>query len=145
MIPEFDVNGLLPPGIHAATWDEFGQKFGDSSFRQKLLTGLRKGLDSLRIVGCKTVYIDGSFVTKKEQPNDYDVCWDVSGVDPIKLDPVLLDFNYQRTAQKVKYYGDFFPAQTIELSIGKTFLDFFQIDKDTGDPKGIIKINLGSL
>jgi hypothetical protein len=57
------------------------------------------------------VYIDGSFVTSGETPNDFDACWDIHGVDAARLDPVLLVFENQRAAQKIKYQGEFFSAQ----------------------------------
>ena len=47
-------------------------------------------IDSLRRAGCRTVYIDGSFATSKEIPNDFDVCWDEEDVAPELPDPVLL-------------------------------------------------------
>lgn len=92
--------------------------------------------------GCTTIYLDGSFITMKRRPGDFDACWDTSGVDLHLLDPVLLDFSNARAAQKSRYGGDFFPAQATELSAGLTFLEFFQIDKDSGDAKGIIAIDL---
>jgi len=58
------------------------------------------------------------------------------------LDPILLDFSNGRAAQKAKYLGELFPAETPEGSTGRTFLEFFQIDKQTGRPKGIVGINL---
>jgi hypothetical protein len=51
----------------------------------------------------------------------------------------------QRAAQKAKYRGEFFPANMTEGGSGGTFLSFFQIDRDTGDAKGIVRIDLGSL
>jgi hypothetical protein len=90
-------------------------------------------------------YIDGSFVTAKEFPADFDGCWDLAGVDASKLDPVLLDFDNGRAAQKARYMGELFPAQLPNGISGRTFLEFFQIDKQSGSPKGIIVIDLGSL
>ena len=102
-------------------------------------------LDTLRTAGCRQVYIDGSFVTEKEFPNDYDACWDVTNVRPELLDPLLLKFDNGRVAQKTKYLGDLFPAQTQESETGRTFLEFFQVDKETGNPKGILVLDLRSL
>ena len=47
--------------------------------------------------------------------------------------------------QKAKYMGELFPASTIAATGGLSFLEFFQTDKDTGRPKGIIAIDLGGL
>src|SRR5712691_12190048 len=140
MIPAFQADGALPPGLHDATWEEFFRRFGTNEHRRSLLTGLKAALDALRAAGCQTVYIDGSFVTAKEVPNDFDGCWDIDGVDPALLDPILLTFDYGRAAQKAKYLGEFFPGQLSEGGSGTTFLEFFQIDKESGNPKGIIAV-----
>ena len=144
MIPIFDSNGCLPAGIHWTTWDEFKIRFGVTAHRRRLLDGLEEGLKSFKAAGCSTVYIDGSFVIDKEIPGDFDVCWDITGVDPTLLDPVLLNFDNQRAAQKAKYYGEFFLAHRGAESTPpyRTFLEFFQIDENTGNPKGIVAIDL---
>ena len=64
------------------------------------MVGLRAALEDLKNAGCRTAYVDGSFVTIKAIPNDYDACWDEDGVDPVLLDPVLLTFGAGRAAQK---------------------------------------------
>ena len=102
-------------------------------------------MDNLKSAGCQTVYIDGSFVTGKEVPNDFDACWEEAGVDPTVLDPVLLTFDPGRLTQKAKYLGELFPASAIADGDGFSFLEFFQTDKETGRPKGIIAIELGDL
>lgn len=86
--------------------------------------------------------MDGSFVTNKPKPGDYDGCWDVEGVDPDRLDPVLLVFDNRWAAQKAKYGGEMFPAQLHEGATGRTFLEFFQVDKATGRAKGIVQLDL---
>lgn len=133
---------MLPQGIHRGNWDEFSQRFGDTSHRRKLLKGLKTAARALKSAGCKRIFINGSFVTSKEYPNDFDALWDMDGVDPGKLDPVFLNFSERRAAQKQKYFGEFFPTQMVEGGTGRLFWDFFQIDKEAGKPKGIIEINL---
>ena len=109
------------------------------------MTGLRAAQANLKYAGCRTVYINGSFVTSKDLPNDYDACWEEAGVDPATLDSVLLTFDPGRTTQKAKYMGELFPASITADTGGLSFLEFFQTDKDTGRPKGIIAIDLGGL
>lgn len=142
MIPPFNEAGNLPPGVHEATWDEVVTQFGTTPQRRALLAGLRVALQALQVAGCRTVYIDGSFVTTKLVPNDFDACWDIEGVDPDLLDPVLLIFDEGRAAQKAKYLGELFPAQLGESGSGGSFLEFFQVDKETGNPKGIVALDL---
>jgi hypothetical protein len=143
VVPNFQPDGNLPPGIHWAEWAELEVRFGQTPHRRHLLNGCRRGLEQLRCAGCMAAYLDGSFVTTKDQPGDFDACWDVVDVDPDKIDPVFLDFDDGRAAQKARFGGEFFPAQLPEGDSGKTFLEFFQIDKNTGDPKGIVGLDLG--
>lgn len=55
---------------------------------------------------------------------------------------MFFDFDYERAAQKARFGAEFFPAQVPEGITGKTFLEFFQVDRDTGEPKGIIELLL---
>jgi hypothetical protein len=104
---------------------------------------LGAAIEALRRAGCRTVYIDGSFVTAKASPGDFDACWDMEGVHPARLDPVLLTFDAGRRTQKATYGGELFPAQVTADEAGTVFLDFFQVDKRTGRSKGIIRLSLG--
>lgn len=141
----FENNGNLTPGLHEATWGEFQRCFGTTTRRQELLVGLKAALDVLMFAGCKRIYVGGSFATKKLEPGDTDVCWDPEGVDLdllFQAEPLFWDFTNKRRAQKDKYLGEFFLSSMMETDSGKVFLDFFQQDKDTGEPKGIVVINL---
>lgn len=143
-IPPFTASGTLPPGIHVATWTEVAARYGWTPRRRWLLEGLRTALVMLRYAGCQTVYVNGSFVTAKEVPEDFDVCWNAIGVDPERVDPVLLTFGKRRATQRAKYGGEFFPAH-FRATSEATFLEFFQIDRRSGDPKGIVSITLASV
>ena len=145
MIPEFQPDGNLPPGIHWATWNEFILAFGTTPWRRRLLAGLYAGLSLLKSAGCRTAYIDGSFVTSKADPGDYDACWETAGVTGALLDPVLLIFDQGRALQKAKFLGEFFPASSMANPAGDIFLDFFQVDKHSGAPKGIVAIDVGGI
>lgn len=142
MLPTFTAHGLLPEGVHPATLEEVRERFGGNERREQLLTGLIEALRLLRAAGCRRVYINGSFVTAKELPNDIDACWDTEGVDADALDPVFFEFEDGRAAQKARFGAEFFPAQVPEGITGRVFLDFFQVDKQTGEPKGIVEIEL---
>lgn len=144
MIPDFSDGGVLPSGIHLATWDEFNVRFGFNQHRKNLIGGLKTALDSLKSAGCTTVYIDGSFVTDKEIPKDFDGCWDPTNVDPSLLDPVLLDFKLGRINQKTKFGGELFVSSARNGNPGPVMLDFFQYDRN-GNRKGIVAIDLRRL
>ena len=98
-------------------------------------------MTDLKAAGCRRAWIDGSFVTETEVPNDFDACWDINGVAVPLLDPVILDVSPPRLAQRVKYGGDILPNVSVGAT-GQLFVEFFQVDKDTGNPKGIIEIDL---
>ncbi len=40
------------------------------------MTGLGAAMENLKTAGCRTVYLDGSFVTSKDIPDDYNACWE---------------------------------------------------------------------
>ncbi len=139
----FNNRGILFPGIHIISWENFIEEYSFSSRRIYLFTGMKKALLHFKQAGCSRVYIDGSFVSKKTEPGDYDACWDSTGVDFTLLDPIFhRDLRFGTLPQKIKYLGEFFPAGCVESASGITFLDFFQTDKSTGNRKGIIQIGL---
>lgn len=132
----------LPPGVHLVAWAVVAPCFAGNSHRRRLLSGLEQALRIFAGAGCRTVLLNGSFVSVKVLPQDYDAAWEPVAVDPTLLDPVLLDFRNKRAAMKLKYGGEFFPA-TAMATAGVLYRDFFQRDKN-GVPKGIIQIDLGS-
>jgi hypothetical protein len=145
MIPDFNSDGNLPPGVHFATWDEVANRFGTNTRRKRLLKKLSAALKLLRAAGCRRVYLNGSFVTSKRKPNDYDVAWDSKGVNVRKLlasEPAFGDFDYRRAKQIKRFGGEFFPAGAAADLGGNTFLEFFQIDKKSGLSKGIVGLDL---
>jgi hypothetical protein len=142
-ILSFDpVTGLLPHGEHVAAWNEICERFGWNTWRRGLLDGLAEGLAALAEAGCRKVWLNGSFVTTKEEPGDFDCVWSPIGVDRQRLAalaPELLDLSDHRTAQKRRFGGEFFP-NVIEGDSGKSFDRFFQTDRD-GTSKGIVVID----
>ncbi len=80
--------------------------------------------------------------TTKAHPGDVDVCWAVAGVKPDQLKPVFWDFSRSQAAQKARFLGECFPSSLPECLIGKTFLDFFPTENETGTAKGILTLNL---
>jgi hypothetical protein len=145
MIPSFNDSGRLPPGIHEADWSELRERFGNSPRRAQMLEGFLEAVSLLRSAGCRSVYLDGSFVTAKEKPGDFDACWDPRGVALDEIDPVLLDFSEGRRAQKERFRGEFFPADAAAEPGGTLFLEFFQNEPDEIERKGIVKIDLEDL
>ena len=124
MIPAFDWRGVLPPGVHFATWNEIVNRYATNDHRRFLIDGLIAALRSLRDAGCTTAYLDGSFVTAKELPGD---------------------FRAGRAAQRLRYGGELFPANVAADLYGRTFLDYFQSHRKDGGAKGIVAIDLAGI
>lgn len=142
-IPNF-INKNLPAGIHLTSWEEFKTRFGLNHKRQMQIDGLQKAIQEFRKAGCTKIYIDGSFVTDKRNPGDYDALYDLDEVNVNLIDERLLDSTFSgRDIQKRCYEGEFFPMSATATSpVGLTFIDFFQRDKKTKEPKGIIRLDL---
>ena len=83
-------------------------------------------------------------MTGKPRPNDYDACWEPTGVDGQKLNPVFLNFDDGRAQQKATFKGEFFPSSMMCADVGRAFVDFFQVDRFTGKEKGIVSISLAA-
>jgi hypothetical protein len=145
MLPSFTETGVLPPGVHAASWDEVEERFGGSGRREVLLDGLYAAATNLRAAGASVLWLDGSFVTDKREPDDWDGVWDPSNADLTKVDPVLIDpadLAAGRYRQKAKYHGELLAGD--ESATSTPFQLFFQLDKN-GDPKGIVRLDLRTL
>jgi hypothetical protein len=114
MIPDFIIIPgalwpVLPAGVHEVSLGEFAGRFVYNERRKSLYDGLLLGINNLFNAGCKELYIDGSYVTAKPEPGDFDLCWDIEGTVEELIDPVLKEFSNKRASQKQKFGGEFFP------------------------------------
>lgn len=73
-LPDLRPDGLLPPGLHAATLTEVGTRFGGISDRRQQLFSLLSEIVMAAAVypSIKRVLVWGSFVTSKREPGDLD-------------------------------------------------------------------------
>ncbi len=150
MIPDFiDTNTdfdfkILPEGIWKTTLEHIKLKLLFSERRIELFDGLMLCLIDLKEVGCKTVFIDGSFVTNKEDPTDIDVAYSpFGGFSWDKLSELHPVFLKSRDERKRKYNCDIFDAYSEADNNQTIFRDFYQkIEGIKNIKKGILKINL---
>jgi len=144
VLPPHDPDtGYLPPGEHQASWDEVCHRFGGNARRENLLNGLRAALDCLAAAGVARIYLDGSFITTKDLPGDYDASWEYDNyTDFSALDPVFLDFAMGRLAQKSRFGGEFFPADAVADGRGTPYRYFFQQDDREDSNKGIVVVTV---
>jgi hypothetical protein len=142
MIPEFETSGNLPPGVHFCSWEEFNERFGYNRRRRTLIDGIEEVLTHLKAAGCRTAYLNGSFVTVKETPRDFDMCWDRddTNIEYLRKNaPLILTF-YDSAAQKSRYGGEIYQSDE-PVNDSETSIEFFQTDRRY-NRKGIIGINL---
>ena len=146
-IPDFDNNGLLPEGVHEASESELFERFRyfkSSTRRIELSRKLKEYLAEIRHSGLDLeVFVDGSFVTSEDEPND---------IDLILILPADFDFD----AELSPYTSNIISAHWVRRRYGfdilvagrgtlqyQIYLDDFQDVK--GRPelrKGIVRIGL---
>ena len=73
MIPDFDADGFLPPGIHPANLAEIRDRFGGpSEIRRVQMESIGWMVDLARRAGVQRIVLNGSFTTDIIEPNDVD-------------------------------------------------------------------------
>ncbi len=80
---EYNEEGCLPNGIYELSLKEIEEEFvkDKSQRRQYIFENYRYHLNEIRNTGfCLNQWIDGSFVTLKENPNDIDILTEFDGV-----------------------------------------------------------------
>jgi len=133
--------GHLPFGEFVATLPEIESRFGMSSIRRKeLMSGVKKAVLNFQRAGINKIWIDGSFISARKEPQEIDGCWEYhKNVDLTRLDRCFA--NVDRNDMKFRYGLDFFPSNGIEFLSQKPFPYFFQFSRD-GLKKGIIILNI---
>lgn len=133
---------IFRPGVHEYTLAKLERDFATNKERIKLFNGLKSLAQELKRAGCETLYVDGSFITRKLEPGDFDACWEPF-VQMNTGTNILLtqDSLSARIWRKQNYLGDIFPR----------FDDYgdrvkhWQTDTRNEKVKGIIYIDLRRL
>jgi uncharacterized protein DUF6932 len=133
MIPDFNDDGYLPPGVHQATLDELADRFGrESEVRRVQMESVRWLVDLARRAGAERLIVNGSFVTEIVEPNDVD-CVILTGPD------------FPRDAAAADELAEGLPFIDLELVEGLDFAilveQFFATDRD-GVGKGVVEVVL---
>ncbi|MGH7127726.1 MAG: DUF6932 family protein, partial [Planctomycetaceae bacterium] len=64
MMPDFDENGHLPPGVHRVTLEEIEKHFGTGSeIRKVQMESVRWLVEIAERAGVRRIVFNGSFVT----------------------------------------------------------------------------------
>jgi hypothetical protein len=91
---DFDKYGLLPEGIHECTMEIVESLLSWNDCRRRLTSLLQEFIDnelSLRFKEIPPLVLDGSYVTKKEEPKDINLILELQGLpDQQKMDALDL-------------------------------------------------------
>jgi hypothetical protein len=136
---KLDKNGNLCE-THVLSFQELCNDFGGNSRRNELLNNARIFLKIFKSFGCRSMYVVGSFVTAKDDPEDIDLRVDITFMDYHKLKEQYPDFFSIQGIESIKkkyncHVVAFFDSYSIEI------LDWFRRDKN-GCSKGLINVVL---
>lgn len=137
-------NGTLPPGIHDGTIGELETRFAGSERRRLLMESIRKLVHLARRSGfVLDIYIDGSFVTSKEDPNDVDIILGIeelpSHPDPLNVRERTLRLRSLRRCGGRDLHKFAFPVTDWRFH---DLIEFFCKEREEagGSAKGIVRL-----
>jgi len=140
MIPQFNRRGYLPAGIHPAHEDEVFSRFcSGNPRREELGINLRKFLQFARSCGIARFLLDGSFVTDKTEPADYDCIIVVPST--FDEDDIYADLLSSPREMKKSYSADAYVVNESDGKLLDWWIDFFGTDR-SGYSKGIVEVAL---
>ncbi|MEF2967792.1 hypothetical protein V3851_18340 [Paenibacillus sp. M1] len=120
-IPEFFDNYHLPDGVYECTIEEIEHRFLFSKKRVYVWGLFKKLLDRLISLGLKpkTILIDGSFVTAREEPGDVDFA---ALIPPETVITALADIKDDHDKQGIYLFANPNNADAIRSLFGSHFL-----------------------
>jgi hypothetical protein len=132
MIPPLRPDGTLPPGVHHASLAEVLTAYPARNHQRHLLDdALREVVDQLwRLDPTLTIFVDGSYVTAKAEPNDVDL--------------LVISTRYNELSVR-QYLDRVCPVEAVsvhlyvEPQVPSPLLDFFTTTR-RGTAKGIIEL-----
>lgn len=131
MIPPFNEDGYLPPGIHPATLEEVAARFGaESELRRVQMESLRWLVELAWRAGVERIVVNGSFATDKAEPND---------VDCVLL--IGLEYPHDELANQQLRTG--LPFINLELVVEEGFQELTEVTFASDRkhvPKGMVEI-----
>jgi len=133
MIPPFNDDGYLPPGVHSATVEAIAERFGKASeMRRVEMESIRWLVELARRAGVERLIINGSFVGDRLEPNDVDCV-------------LLIGLNYpaEQSADEELAAGlPFIDLKRVRADQFELFVqEIFATDRDD-IPKGMIEVVL---
>src|SRR6266850_7631075 len=141
MLPELNSDGNLPEGIYPATEEEVFLRFSTTSARRQWLgEQLRSLLSLAKSTGqLSRVILWGSFVTRKEVPNDLDVLLVMAADFSLEALPAYCRVVFDHVEARLSFHADvFWTKASIDTQALQLWLDTYQTGKDF-KRKGIVE------
>lgn len=152
----FNEEGCLPFGVYEMSLEEFEEIFSknQSSRRQLIMKYYKEHINKIRnLPYYLNHWIDGSYVTSKENPNDIDTFTEFDGVkvdqnddkalvEDLIYNAPLRTHNTCHSFMVYKYPESYTKEYEKYLETkSKTLIMLFGRNKETNNPKGIVKLN----
>lgn len=144
MILYFDRFGNLPPGIHLLSLEEIRAEFGQTTLRRQwLMQQLEKIIKiAQRTRKLKQLFVWGSFVSSKPNPNDIDILLvfssDFSDGD-ISLESLYI---LEHEQAKLRFQADiFWVREGMNPEVFNLLLETYQKDREQR-LRGIVEVKL---
>ena len=133
MIPDFQDNGYLPPGIHRTSFEELANRFGSQSEIRRVQTeSIGWLVDLARNTGVQRLIVNGSYTTDTIEPNDVDCV-------------LLIEENFPKDKEKSAELLAGLPFLELQIVTETSFQllvnEIFGSDRD-GEPKGMVELEL---
>jgi hypothetical protein len=141
MFLNFNSKGFLHRTI-TLSYEELIHHFGINPHRLKQLENAMQFFRIFSSCGCQTVFIDGSFVSRKPYPEDIDLCFDTTGIDADKLEeefPAFFDPNAIGKIHRELHCHIFTFSEN-----SMRYFDMLSEDRE-GNLKGFVKLDLKDL
>jgi len=144
MIPPFDYDGDLPPGMHRTTWPEFKERFcafASSDRRVDLGRRVEQMIEDARVAQVvDRIVFGGSFVTASPGPNDFDCIVVLKpGTSYDNLQPFQRWVADTREASR-RYQSDVFVAKADQPTL-PVYLELFSVNR-RGKRVGLVEVIL---
>jgi predicted nucleotidyltransferase len=138
-LPDFSQDGLLPPGIHQAHFDDLKARFSFSPRRVEILNNLAEVLRNLPgRAAVKSVLVDGSFVQDKPTPGDVDIVIVVDTGHPEALRVAEWVRDHQKTMKSQKACHVFVADEQLA---NDAWIKFFGKTRDAR-AKGLVRLEV---
>jgi hypothetical protein len=140
MTLSFDTSGNLHETVELS-FDDFQKLFGTNAGRKEKIKNAVTFFRIFSSCGCEAVYIGGSFVSNKKNPEDIDLCFDMTKVDHEKLNKEFPEFFGLKSHNNIGTIRKNLKCHIFTFdNTRKLYLQMLERDRDQ-NPKGLVKIS----